>query len=89
MKAIRKSPAKPEHILEWAISNDLNVSEALAQSVQGGAELTNWKAKYFAMKRLRDELAAQMNESVAGKERTSFLRLILGMARSKFSGKTR
>ena len=84
MGVLDESPAAPKEFLEWAISNDLPVSDALKQSVDGAEKLVNWKAQYFRMKKKRDALNEQINEAIAAKERTSFLRMILGMARAKF-----
>jgi ribosome maturation protein Sdo1 len=42
---------------------------------------------YFSMKRRRDALIARLEDNVSPKERTSLLKLVLGMARKNFNHK--
>jgi hypothetical protein len=81
------NPMRPADFLEWAISNKLHVSDTLKESVKSGKKLLNWRGKYFSMKRKRDALMAELEDSVSPKERTSLLKIVLGMARAKFKHK--
>jgi hypothetical protein len=79
------SPMSPREFLQWATSNGLRPSEQLTASVKSGKPLRNWRAKYFNMKRQRDDLRTELEDSVSPKERTSLLKIVLGMAKSKFN----
>jgi hypothetical protein len=81
------NPMRPTDFLEWAISNNLNVRDILKESVKSGKKLQNWRAKYFSMKRKRNALIARLEDNVSPKERTSLLKLVLGMARKSFNHK--
>jgi len=52
------NPTRPRDFIEWAISNKLDVSDAVKESVKSGKKLLNWRGKYFSMKRKRDALTA-------------------------------
>jgi|SRR4051812_31901487 len=81
------NPTRPRDFIEWAISNKLDVSDAVKESVKSGKKLLNWRGKYFSMKRKRDALTAELEDSVSPKERTSLLKIVLGLARDKFKHK--
>jgi hypothetical protein len=81
------SPMRPADFLEWAISNKLNVNDILKESIKSGKKLRNWRDKFFSMKRKHNALIEKLEDSVSPKERTSLLKIVLGMARINFKHK--
>ena len=71
----------PREFLEWAVSNGLSPSDQLTGSVIVGPKTKNWKKKYFAMKRKKEALE---EANVHPNERSTFLKMILGMAHDKY-----
>jgi hypothetical protein len=80
-------PMRPRDFIEWAVSNKLDVSDVLKESLKSGKNLLNWRQKYFSMKRKRNALNDKLKDSVTPKERTSLLTIILAMVRSNLKHK--
>jgi hypothetical protein len=81
------SPMSPREFLQWAMSNNIPRNEKLEGIVTSTKRLSDWRKRYFRMKRRRDQLAEELEDKVLPKERLTFLKLVLGMARAKFAHK--
>jgi hypothetical protein len=82
------NPMRPGDFLEWAVSNNLNVSDVLLRSVKTSKKLKNWRKKFFSMRRKRDRLADKLKDAVTPKERTSLLTIVLALVRHSFKQQT-
>jgi hypothetical protein len=55
------SPMTPREFLQWASSNGLKPPEQLEVTVRAGRLPRNWKTRYRAMRRERDQLQAELD----------------------------
>jgi hypothetical protein len=79
-------PTPPRVLLEWAISNGLDVPERLNKAVAQGKALTNWRSKAMQhrreLRRLRER--AETIDDLETKALTSIYSILLGVAKDKF-----
>jgi len=78
------SPTSPREVLQWARSNNIPGNGKLEGIVASTKPLSNWRKRYFSMKRQRDVLAKEVEDKILPKERLTLLMLILGMARAHY-----
>jgi hypothetical protein len=78
-----ESPMRPGEFLEWAISNQLGVSEALTACVKSDKQPKDWRRKFFRTRRKLRKLQEQI-DPVKPKQLKTFQILIYSMAADKF-----
>lgn len=89
------SPMTPREFLSWASSNGLKPPGQLETTVRAGKPHRNWRTRYRAMRRERDQLLVevealqeQVTDDLNPAARKTLLKLVGGLARVHFKHQT-
>ncbi|WP_407522690.1 hypothetical protein [Methylobacterium oryzisoli] len=81
-----ESPCRPRDLLEWAQSNDITIPQPLADAVQRGKSIRNWKKIAQKYKKLYSKLQSQSMkfEDYNTKSINTLYKMLIAMAVDKY-----